>query len=205
MLSLLYKFDVTIMLSLLYKLMLSLFYNTMSSYVMITSSDRDSRHWLPDIKFSPDGKSFATASMDHKIYIYNRDSYRLKGTCDRHNSFIKGFDYSEDSMYIQSDSGDNEHLYFEAEDGEYFASGSQLKDIRWSGWTCLFGWPVQGAWPHFSDVESGLECEPTAVNRSPDRKLLAVGNQKGEVRLLNYPAIVKRVSTFPYLFLALFI
>lgn len=157
---------------------------------------RDSRHWLPDIKFSPDGKSFATASMDHKIYIYNSESYRLKGTCDRHNSYIKGFDYSQDSMYIQSDSGDNEHLYFEGEDGEYFASGSQLKDIKWSEWTCLFGWPVQGAWPHFSDVESGADCEPTAVHRSPNQKLLATGNQKGDLRLLNYPAIVKRAPNF---------
>jgi WD40 repeat protein len=96
------------------------------------------------VKFSPDGKSFAVASMDHKIYIYNRESYRLKGTCERHNSFIKEFDYSKDSMYIQSDSGDYEHLFFEADDGQFFAAGSQLKDISWSDWTCLFGWPVQG-------------------------------------------------------------
>ena len=85
--------------------------------------------------------------MDHKIYVYSRETYRLKGTCDRHNSFVKNFDFSEDSVYIQSDSGDYEHLYFEAEDGEYFASGSQLKNIRWSDWTCTYGWPVQGAYP----------------------------------------------------------
>jgi WD40 repeat protein len=35
---------------------------------------------VPDVKFSPDGKSFAVASMDHKIYLYNGDTYRLKGT-----------------------------------------------------------------------------------------------------------------------------
>ena len=113
---------------------------------------RDSRHWLPDVKFSPDGKCFSLASMDHKIYIYDKETFRLKGTCDRHNSHVQGFDYSQDSVYIQSDSGDYEHLYFEAEDGEYFSSGSQLKDIVWADWTCLFGWPVQGeggtgGWP----------------------------------------------------------
>ena len=58
---------------------------------------RDSRHWLRDVKFSPDGKSFAVGSMDHKIYIYNRDTFRLKGTCDRHNSYVQNFDFSEDS------------------------------------------------------------------------------------------------------------
>lgn len=46
-------------------------------------------------------------------------------------------------MYLQSDSADAEHLYFEAEDGEYFSAGSQLKDIKWADWTCLYGWPVQ--------------------------------------------------------------
>lgn len=105
---------------------------------------RDSRHWIADVKFAPDGKSFAVASMDHKIYIYNADTYRLKGTCDRHNSNVIGFDYSLDSMYIQSDAADYEHLYFEAQDGEYFSAGSQLKDIKWSDWTCIYGWPVQG-------------------------------------------------------------
>ena len=112
------------------------------TFTHVTPSD--SRHWLQDCKFSPDGRAFAVASMDHKIYVYSRETYRLKGTCDRHNSFVRTFDFSEDSVYIQSDSGDYEHLYFEAEDGEYFASGSQLKNIRWSDWTCTYGWPVQG-------------------------------------------------------------
>lgn len=113
-------------------------------YIFLTNKYRDSRHWIQDAKFNPDGSSFAVGSMDHKIYIYHRDTFRLKGTCDRHNSFIKEFDFSEDGVYIQSDSGDYEHLYFEAEDGEYFSSGSHLKDIKWHNWTCLFGWPVQG-------------------------------------------------------------
>jgi microtubule-associated protein-like 6 len=152
---------------------------------------RDSRHWLQDVKFSPDGRSFAVGSMDHKIYIYSRETYRLKGTCDRHNSYIKGFDYSEDSTYIQSDSGDFEHLYFEAEDGEYFAQGSQLKDIEWSDWACQFGWPVQGAWPYFEEVTQGTSFEPTSVHRSPDSSFLAVGDTGGGVKIFNYPCINK--------------
>jgi len=154
---------------------------------------RDSRHWLQDCKFSPDGRSFAVGSMDHKIYIYNRETFRLKGTCDRHNSFIKTFDYSEDSVYIQSDSGDYEHLYFEAEDGEYFAAGSQLKNIHFADWTCTFGWPIQGAWPYFDDVEKGKAFEPTTVHRSPgpEEKLLVVGASDGAVKLYNFPCLSK--------------
>ena len=113
-------------------------------YVCMYVRCRDSRHWLQEAKFSPDGTTFATASMDHKIYIYNRETYRLKGTCTRHNSYIRGFDFSETGEFIQSDSGDYEHLYFEAQDGEHFAAGSQLRDLAWADWTCTFGWPVQG-------------------------------------------------------------
>ena len=102
--------------------------------------------------------------------------------------------YSADSMYLQSDSADAEHLYFEAEDGEYFSAGSQLKDIRWADWTCLYGWPVQGAWPYFDDVENGRAFEPTSINRSPDQKLLIVGDQAGTIKLFNYPCINKDVS-----------
>jgi WD40 repeat protein len=121
-----------------------IFTNLLRFNIFLVLFHSDSRHWVSDVKFSPNGKSFAVASMDHKIYIYNGETYRLKGTCDRHNSYIKEVNYSADSMYIQSDSADNEHLFFEAEDGEYFAAGSQLKDIKWADWTCLYGWPVQG-------------------------------------------------------------
>jgi len=159
---------------------------------------RDSRHWIPDVKFSPNGKNFAVASMDHKIYIYNAETYRLKGTCDRHNSHVQEINYSADSMYIQSDSADNEHLYFEAEDGEYFSAGSQLKDIKWADWTCLYGWPVQGAWPYFDDVENGRAYEPTAVHRAPDEQLLAIGDQSGCVKIFNYPCISKTAPNYSY-------
>jgi microtubule-associated protein-like 6 len=152
---------------------------------------RDSRHWIQDVKFSPDGRLFAVGSMDHKIYIYNRETFRMKGTCDRHNSFIKTFDFSSDGIYIQSDSGDHEHLYFEAEDGQYFASGSQLKDMQWSDWTCSYGWPVQGAWPRYDEVNDGSSGDPTAMHRSKDEKLLAVGDAVGNVKAFHWPCINK--------------
>ena len=155
---------------------------------------RDSRHWIQDVKFSPEGKLFAVGSMDHKIYIYNRTTYRLKGTCDRHNANIKTFDFSADGVYIQSDSGDHEHLYFESEDGQYFASGSQLKDMAWSDWTCTFGWPVQGAWPYFDEIAKGTAAEPSAMHRSSDEDLLGVGDTSGAVKLFHWPCIEKEAQ-----------
>jgi WD40 repeat protein len=92
----------------------------------ILSVYRDSRHWIRDIKFSPDGKSFALASMDHKIYLYHLDGYRLRGLCEKHNSYIYHFDFSADGKFIQSDSADYEHLYFETNDGAHYSIGSNL-------------------------------------------------------------------------------
>eukprot|EP01041_Mallomonas_annulata_P001147 gene1147-2216_t len=156
---------------------------------------RDSRHWIQDAKFSPDGKVFATASMDHKIYLYNRENYRLRGTCSRHNSFVRGFDFSADGEYLQSDAGDYEHLYFESLDGEHFAAGSQLRDVEWADWTCCFGWPVQGAWPRMEDVARGTAVEPSCVHRSSDNKLLAVGYLDGTIKLFRYPCIAKDATS----------
>ena len=181
--------------------------------LQLTNCYRDSRHWIRDAKFTPDGKSFATASMDHKIYIYSRENYRLKGTCSRHNSSIRGFDFSADSAYLQSDSSDYEHLYFEVQDGEHFSAGSQLRDIGWADWTCCFGWPVQGnvlnyvwlparplnpllvpgIWPRMEDVAKGLTMDPNCVHRSPDQQSLAVGSADGAVRLFRYPCASKEV------------
>ncbi len=162
---------------------------------------------MQDVKFSPDGQSFAVGSADHKIFVYHRESYRLKGTCDKANSFIQTFDYSADSTYIQSDSGDFEHLYYEAEDGKHFPQGSQLNDMPWSEWTCTFGWPVQGCWPKtYSAPESGAKSkkplppnpaeEPTAVHRSPNERLLAVGQRGGGMKLYNYPCVSKDAVAF---------
>jgi len=157
---------------------------------------RDSRHWLQDVKFSPDGKSFATASMDHKIYIYNRDNFRLRGTCSRHNNYVRGFDFSADGLYIQSDSGDFEHLYFEAVDGEFFSAGSQLRDVEWAEWSCVFGWPVQGVWPKLEDVAKELAHEPACMHRSASKKLLAVGFPDGTLKIYRYPCLSREAQSF---------
>jgi WD40 repeat protein len=155
---------------------------------------RDSRHWLTDIKFSPDGKMFAVASMDHKIYLYATDTFKLKGTCDKHNAPIQSFDFSMDSVYLQSDSSDFEHLYFEASDGQYFSTGSQLRDILWSEWTCKYGWPVQGIWPQLDSDGKAVAADPSCVHRSPNSSLLSVGDQKGVLKLHRYPCLSKKVD-----------
>lgn len=44
----------------------------------IVYEGRDSRSWIRACCFSPDGKSFALASTDNKIYLYDATSYALR-------------------------------------------------------------------------------------------------------------------------------
>jgi microtubule-associated protein-like 6 len=65
---------------------------------------------------------------------------------------------------------------------------SQLRNIKWNTYTCLFGWPVQGIWPPVEEVEDD-KPEPTCVCRSDNEKLLAVGFSNGEIRIYNNPCV----------------
>lgn len=44
----------------------------------IVFEGRDSRSWITTCSFSPDGATFALASMDNKIYLYDSKSFALR-------------------------------------------------------------------------------------------------------------------------------
>ncbi len=69
---------------------------------------------------------------------------------------------------------------------------SQLRNIDWSTYTCLFGWSVQGIWPPIAEVSSSTP-EPTFVSRSNDEKSLIVGLSNGELRLYPYPCLEGKI------------
>ena len=173
---------------------------------------RDSRHFLRDAKYSPEGDTFALASHDNKIYLYDTEQNVLRAKCDKHNASVSSLDFSEDGAYLQSDSADYEHLYFAAADGAYFKLPAQLKNVRWDSWTCRMGWPVQGCWPRTSSGKKHQEAvaaaaaegrfglaalapEPTAVHRNKAKDTLAVAFQDGRIRLFRYPCLSKAAES----------
>jgi WD40 repeat protein/Ca2+-binding EF-hand superfamily protein len=136
---------------------------------------RDSRQWISDVKFSPDGKTLAMGSHDDKIYLYDGKTFALRAKCEKHNSFITHMDFSTDSSYLQSNCGAYELLYYNAMDGTFISSASQLKDAQWATWTCVLGWPVQGAfislfrtfWRAAVDRGAMSDCLPAVLLTPP--------------------------------------
>jgi len=148
---------------------------------------RDSKQWISDVKFSPDKSTFAVGSHDNKIYLYDvANSFNLRGRCDKHNSYITHLDFSADSSHIQSNCGAYELMFYNVADGSHNNSPSSVKNVDWSTWTCVLGWPVQGVWPDSSD---GTDIN--ATHRSNNGRYVAAADDFGNVKIFNYPCVSK--------------
>jgi WD40 repeat protein len=152
----------------------------------------DAKQWISDIKFSPDGRSLSVGSHNNSIYIYSVSrgqdssvSLSLRAKFSKHNSYITHFDYSADGRFIQSNCGAYELLFSDASNGKQVTSASELKDVKWSTWTCPLGWPVQGIWPPGAD---GTDIN--AVDRSHSGHLIAAADDFGKASLFRYPCLV---------------
>jgi WD40 repeat protein len=153
----------------------------------ILHEGRDSKLWIRDVSFSPNGALLAVGSMDNNIYLYAvRDNFKLYAKCSKHNNPISHVDFSSNSEYIQSSCDGFEMLYFDATSGKHINSPSQLKDVEFDSWTCPFGWPVQGIWPEEPD---GVNIN--AVCRSKSKKYVATANAMGTVAIMHYPSLNK--------------
>jgi len=63
--------------------------------------------------FSPCGRFLAVGSHDNSIYIYDGNNGFAKVGCgSKHSSYIMALDWSCDSKWIRSNSGDYELLFY---------------------------------------------------------------------------------------------
>ncbi|XP_048515693.1 echinoderm microtubule-associated protein-like 2 isoform X8 [Athalia rosae] len=154
---------------------------------------------LQVVRFSPDGSLLAIGSRDNSIYIYqvNEDAtkYSRVGRCMQnrtrgrrvksmgHSSFITHLDWSVDSQYLRSNSGDYELLYWNPGICRQIPKSSVLRDVDWSTHSCIISFETIGVWPEGADGTDINNC-----TRSGDGKLLATGDDFGKVKLFSYPA-----------------
>lgn len=87
---------------------------------------------------------------------------------------------------IQTNSGAREHLLFEAPSGKRKTmSIGAITRVDWATFTCVIGPTVRGVFPPFTDV-----TDVNATCRSKDYKLIATGDDFGQVKLFQYPVLV---------------
>ena len=68
---------------------------------------------IHEMKYSPDSRHLAVGSNDNFVDVYSvAEGYKHVGTCTGSSSFITHLDWSEDSNYLQTNSGASERLYY---------------------------------------------------------------------------------------------
>lgn len=157
----------------------------------------DGNEQLSTMRYSPDGNFLAIGSHDNYIYIYavteGGRRYSRVGKCSGHSSFITHLDWSVDSQYLVSNSGDYEILYWIPSVCKQVVSVDTTRDLHWASYTCSLGFHVFGVWPDGSD---GTDIN--AVSRSQDRTLLVTGDDFGKVHLFSFPCSQFRAPSHIY-------
>ncbi|XP_041703168.2 echinoderm microtubule-associated protein-like 1 isoform X5 [Coregonus clupeaformis] len=157
----------------------------------------DGNEQLSVVRFAPDGNFLAIGSHDNYIYIYavgnGGRKYSRLGKCSGHSSFITHLDWSVDSQYLVSNSGDYEILYWIPSVCKQVVSVETTRDIPWATSTCTLGFQVFGLWPDGSD---GTDIN--AVSRSNEKQLLVTGDDFGKVCLFSYPCSQFRAPSHVY-------
>lgn len=157
----------------------------------------DGNEQLSVMRFGPDGNFLAIGSHDNYIYMYavgdSGRKYSRVGKCSGHSSFITHLDWSVDSQYLVSNSGDYEILYWIPSVCKQVVSVETTRDIEWSTCTCPLGFQVFGLWPDGSD---GTDIN--AVCRSNDKSLLVTGDDFGKVHMFSYPCSQFRAPSHAY-------
>lgn len=162
---------------------------------IIKVSDKE----ISDIKFSADNSLVGIGAHDSKIYMYKWNGKgELKLACKMtgHHSTITHIDFSKDGNYLHSNSRDYELLFWDTNSGKQLTAGAtMLRDEFFHTWTSCIGWPVEGIWEKFSKGTDINAVDRTKeVNPYEGGTLLCVGDDFGQVRLLEYP--VRNKSKF---------
>ncbi|XP_028161969.1 echinoderm microtubule-associated protein-like 2 isoform X3 [Ostrinia furnacalis] len=161
------------------------------------ASHHDGTEPIQTIQYSPDNRLVALGSRDNFIYVYRVDDagarYSRVGKCLGHSSYITHLDWSEDSQYIRSNSGDYELLFWNATTCRQVTSASSMRDVAWASNSCPITFTTVGVWPENADGTDINTC-----TRSHDGRLAATGDDFGKVKLFAYPAPQPRSLSHAY-------
>ncbi|XP_039893399.1 echinoderm microtubule-associated protein-like 2 isoform X1 [Simochromis diagramma] len=163
----------------------------------LVSMHTDGNEIISNVKYSPDGNFLAVASHDNFVYIYavteNGRKYSRVGKCTGHSSFVTHVDWSKNSQYLVTNSGDYEILFWEASSGKHVTNMDTVRNLEWATSTCTLSFSTFGIWPDGAD---GTDIN--AACRSHDGSLLASADDFGKVHLFSFPCSQPRAPSQEY-------
>ncbi|XP_026047235.1 echinoderm microtubule-associated protein-like 2 isoform X1 [Astatotilapia calliptera] len=163
----------------------------------LVSMHTDGNEIISNVKYSPDGNFLAVASHDNFVYIYavteNGRKYSRVGKCTGHSSFVTHVDWSKNSQYLVTNSGDYEILFWEASSGKHVTNMDTVRNLEWATYTCTLSFNTFGIWPDGAD---GTDIN--AACRSHDGSLLASADDFGKVHLFSFPCSQPRAPSQEY-------
>ncbi|XP_072308624.1 echinoderm microtubule-associated protein-like 2 isoform X1 [Eucyclogobius newberryi] len=163
----------------------------------LVSVHTDGNEIISNVKYSPDGNFLAVGSHDNFVYIYavteGGKKYNRVGKCTGHSSFVTHLDWSTDSQYLVTNSGDYEILFWEAPSGRHVTNMDTVRNMHWATSTCTLSFSTFGIWPDGAD---GTDIN--AACRSHDRSLLACADDFGKVLLFSFPCSQPRAPSHKY-------
>jgi microtubule-associated protein-like 6 len=151
---------------------------------------------INELKYSADGKLLAVASHENYVDLYttDRDMYEHLVRCKGNSSFVDHLDWSADGKTIQTNSGSNEIVHFDADTGKAIrAKAGDVSDIDWHTWSCPLGFPVMGIFGEGTDA-----TDVNAVHMTKDRRHVATVDDQGRLKLFNAPCVVDRAPFREY-------
>ncbi|XP_042226985.1 echinoderm microtubule-associated protein-like 2 isoform X4 [Homarus americanus] len=161
------------------------------------SQHQDGNEPIQVLKFSPNGQYLAVGSRDNNIYVYQVSEdcrkYTRIGRCQGHASFVTHLDWSADSQFLQSNSGDYELLYWNAGLCRQIVQTSQMRDVEWASNTCTLTFATLGIWPEGADGTDVNTCA-----KANNTGLLATGDDFGKVKLFSSPACHQKARCLEY-------
>jgi len=152
-------------------------------------------NWIQALRYSPNGSVLAAGTHGGVVVLMDcKSSYNRDGVLNKMTSAVTHLDWDDSSKVLQTNDMSYELLYhtvgFNDKSGEYelktakqnTRGASQYRDLHWKTQSCRLGWPVQGV---YDPTQDGSDVG--SVDRSPDEKLLATGDNYGKVNLFRFP------------------
>lgn len=147
--------------------------------------------WISDIKVSPNNMQIAfgtgAAGPSHvevlKVSEKGTDLQKMKIIDIGLSGALIHLDWDSQSTTLVTNSAAFELVYVNVPTGSVMKASS-CAETEWHTWTSVFGFPVKGIASGFGET-----IDVSAVCRSADGKVLAVGDCMGKVRLYKCPCV----------------